>query len=203
MFDGYCYHWRICLQLKCKIVAYQNVCIVFWPCCRIDNWWRTFQPYQKMALVACLRTHERSHFCYCSKIWVGLDEDVWWRQGCGGWVSGWCSLIRNGNICLLTQQMVSLLSADDKTPLSPGLDIHRQLSVFIDNDFRPDNGYNISYTPPRHHHYHASTGHLIYNIKIKGTGVQGLDFLYTGVLMTKLWRKMKGSEECMECCGCG
>ena len=99
--------------------------------------------------------------------------------------------------------MVSLLSADDKTPLSPGLDIHRQLSVFIDNDFRPDNGYNISYTPPRDHHYHASTGHLIYNIKIKGTGVQGLDFLYTGVLMTKLWRKMKGSEECMECCGCG
>ena len=103
-------------------------------------------------------------------IGVGLDEDVWWRQGCGGGVSGWCSLIRNGNICLLSQQMVSLLSADDKTPLSPGLDIHRQLSVFIDNDFRPDNGYNISYTPPRDHHYHASTGHLIYNIKIKGTG---------------------------------
>ena len=69
--------------------------------------------------------------------------------------------------------MVSLLSADDKTPLSPGLDIHRQLSVFIDNDFRPDNGYNISYTPPRHHHYHASTGHLI---QYQGFRVSGFRF---------------------------
>ena len=126
-------------------------------------------------------------------IGVGLDEDVWWRQGCGGGVSGWCSLIRNGNICLLTQQMVSLLSADDKTPLSPGLDIHRQMSVFIDNDFRPDNGYNISYTPPRDHHYHASTGHLIYNIKIKGTGRVVKLSRIINLCLLHIWSKLLNS----------